>query len=267
MGFKEDNSVVGYVYETRNYEQFKTLLGNRDVTEERVHKIEQSMLAKQLPIPCVVNEKLEVIDGQGRLAVSKKHELPIYFTVVPGLTIDDCVTANIYSTNWSLKDIIDRYAKTGNKSYQRLRALLEDSGFKIYTVLCATGKSATHTKDKMVLKRGQIEISETDFAVAKDRLRKASEVCDAIQAHRSDVNGREIIAQAIIRCTKTDGYDHRRMVKVCHENALVYVDSKKVVQVLEQIKEFYNRSKKTDFMDVYGKGNSLNVTFGNSIRR
>lgn len=56
------------VYRTNNYDQFKRLVGNREVNPKRVKTIKKSVEEiGYIPNPIIVNENMEVIDGQGRL--------------------------------------------------------------------------------------------------------------------------------------------------------------------------------------------------------
>lgn len=59
------------VYETTNYSKFKKMLDNREVSPNRVQKIVKSIdQVGYVMSPIIVNEKMEVIDGQGRLAAA-----------------------------------------------------------------------------------------------------------------------------------------------------------------------------------------------------
>jgi len=80
---------VGTVYETNDYSQFKKLKGNRDVTEEHVQMLMKSFKQGDVKKPIVVNEKMEIIDGQARLEVKKRLGLPVQFVIAEGATIDD----------------------------------------------------------------------------------------------------------------------------------------------------------------------------------
>ena len=71
--------IVANVYETKNYDMFKKLLGNRDVTQQRIEKIKYSIQNVGYVLnPCVINGKNEVIDGQGRIAALRDLDLPVH---------------------------------------------------------------------------------------------------------------------------------------------------------------------------------------------
>lgn len=65
------------VYVTDKYSIFRRLSGNRDVKEARVKKIMRSIeKVGYIPNPIIVNENMEVVDGQGRLEAVKRLGLP-----------------------------------------------------------------------------------------------------------------------------------------------------------------------------------------------
>lgn len=115
------------VFETDNYDQFKKLLGNRDITQGRINVIKESILRiGYQPSPILVNEKKEVIDGQGRLAACKSLNLPVYFIEKKGLTINDCISMNKKMESWKPKNYIDSYADRQFPAYVKLRDDLRD---------------------------------------------------------------------------------------------------------------------------------------------
>lgn len=94
---------------TKNYKQFKFIDGNRDVNHAA--KIKKSIEAVGfLMCPILVNEKMEIIDGQGRFTACKDMELPVYYVTQPGLGIEEVRQMNAVSTNWKLAEYIESYA-------------------------------------------------------------------------------------------------------------------------------------------------------------
>ena len=73
--------------------------------------------------PIVVNEGFEVIDGQHRLEACEELNMPIEFIMRPGLGMDECISINTSSRNWTVEDYIEYYAKTGNQNYILLNDL------------------------------------------------------------------------------------------------------------------------------------------------
>ena len=109
---------------TNNYSMFKTIVGNRNVGD--TSKLEKSMKEHGvLPIPIIINEKCEVIEGQHRLKAAEKLGLSIPYIVHKGAGIDDCILMNNTSKPWEIIDYINSYADRGYPEYVELRRLLE----------------------------------------------------------------------------------------------------------------------------------------------
>lgn len=107
------------VYETHNYIQFKKLLGNRAITEERVKAIVDSInqIGQRMSI-IIVNKNMEIIDGQGRLEAFKRLGLPVFYVIDSDAGIDECIAMNIKMKNWNLGDFVKSYADRSVKEHK-----------------------------------------------------------------------------------------------------------------------------------------------------
>ena len=115
-----EDRIIGHVYESHEYEKFRFLLGNRAIS--RIDRIDKSTAAVgQLIVPIIVNERLEIIEGQHRYESWKRADLPIYYIICEGYGIKECIAMNTTSKNWSLTDYINCYASYGDPNYQALQ--------------------------------------------------------------------------------------------------------------------------------------------------
>jgi len=118
--------IITCVYQTTDYAKFKRLEGNREVLEARKSRIRKSIeLNGYIPVPIIVNEKLEVLDGQGRLEICKEKNLPIFYLILKDAPSNVCTILNSTTTPWSLMDYINYYADNGNEDYINLRSVIE----------------------------------------------------------------------------------------------------------------------------------------------
>ena len=116
----------GNIYKTTDYDIFKKLIGNRDVGEDRVKKVTNSIEKIGLcNIPLLVNEKMEVIDGQARLEACRRMGLPVTYIIENGLGQKQCIGLNNSSTNWKTMNYIESYAEEGNVSYMYFKILCD----------------------------------------------------------------------------------------------------------------------------------------------
>ena len=115
------------VYRTHDYSIFKRLDGNREVSNSRKEKIKRSIGEVGYVLnPIVVNENMEVIEGQGRLAALKDLNMPVYYVIAEGAKREHCIAMNLSNTNWNVLDFIKSYAELGDENYinfLRARAL------------------------------------------------------------------------------------------------------------------------------------------------
>lgn len=103
------------VYVTKDYDMFETIDGNRMINQLHVNKLVQSMTDKQLVTPIIVNEKMQIIDGQHRFTAISKLELSIYYTICEGYGLLDVHRLNERSHNWTIKDFLDGYSTFAEK--------------------------------------------------------------------------------------------------------------------------------------------------------
>lgn len=152
---------INTVYETRDYSKFKLLSGNRVIEETRKAKIRESIKNVGLVrYPILCNERMEIIDGQGRFAVCKEDELPVYFIIEPGIGINECINMNINQGNWKISDYISSYADRGNLNYVRLRDFLDQNPkYNFSTKIWAVFRSDAKNKVDFI-KAGRITVTD-----------------------------------------------------------------------------------------------------------
>ena len=78
-------------FQTKDYDIFQIIEGNRPVDEKHVKQLISNMtkygnLTPNFPI--VVNEAIEVIDGQHRIAALKELGWPVFYQVQADLGLD-----------------------------------------------------------------------------------------------------------------------------------------------------------------------------------
>lgn len=163
----------GKIYKTDDPSIFVTTNWNRAVDSIRLKKIKNSILkVGYIPSPIIVNERMEIIDGQGRVEVAKELGLPIWYIIVPGIGRDECTSMNNSMTNWKTLDYIHSYASDGIPSYIWLEALCDKYVPSIsYQVIvaCITGLMGSNFINKKIVD-GRFEVTKKDFEEADARL-------------------------------------------------------------------------------------------------
>lgn len=182
------------VYETKNYDMFRQMLGNRDIKGESkiVESIKRVGLVHN---PIIVNEKYEVIDGQNRLEALRQLDLPVYFIIQKGLGIEACRSLNIGQTNWGTEDYIYSFADVGNKNYRRLASLMTEfqKQFGIQGIIAMAKPRRVNEGGGLpnsVIKNGEFELSQEEYELAVTRLSSALDLGYVDLCKRKKLNAR-----------------------------------------------------------------------------
>lgn len=166
-----DEKTISYsVYKTTDYGIFKRLIGNRDIPESRISKIVASIQEiGWIRNPIVVNDKMEVIDGQGRLTALQRLGLPVEYIIAPGAGTKECIYMNMNMVNWKLPDFIKSYAEQGNANYQRLLTLMEKYAGGNLDIISTALHRVSKAKHRDI-KAGIVQVTEEQYQAAIPRL-------------------------------------------------------------------------------------------------
>lgn len=222
-----------------DYSLFRQLEGNRGLTHK--DKIIKSIKdVGYVPSPIICNEKMQVIDGQGRLEACKELDLPVYFIVIPGLGIEHCTRMNISMTNWSLHDFIESYAKQGNKNYINLLNLMQRHPAAGHRIVCCAANETAIGFDGDTIKLGKLKIDDTMVPVADKTL---SWLDEFVFPYRGRLSGRfDHFCAALIFAYSHSSADRRRLASVVREYAYDFSPISSIKHAIEQIERFYNRN-------------------------
>lgn len=227
------------VRKTANHEMFKKLGGNRTVEEIRVKKIIQSIKkVGYIPSPIIVNENYEVIDGQGRLEATKRLNLPIYYMVVEGIGIDECIAMNINQTNWRIIDYIQSHADTGNVSYVYLLQLVKtyEKVFQNKVIFYVTTGLAVESVNNSI-KDGRFVCTVQDF----NRAQKILSWLKGFKPSIDRVGGHtEFYYMALAFCSGDEEVDNERLFNKITALRANLIPVSTMLQALEQIEDIYN---------------------------
>lgn len=223
------------VMRTKEYSIFRDLLGNRDV-DERKKKIEKSINEiGYIPVPIVVNEKNEVIDGQGRLAVCKEQCLPVYYMVIPGLGLKECVEMNANSSNWKQKDFIHSFTQLGNNNYIILESFISryKNDLSLDAITYALCDAVSCRQD---IRGGTFKIKQRCMEDADDLCRFVADTTKGID-FPGYKNGLQC---ALAWCFRNKEIDNEYLKKVVREKAYLFKSYSKIADWLKAIEEIYN---------------------------
>jgi hypothetical protein len=146
---------VNKVYRTNDLSVFKQIDGNRVPNLQHIKRLTESIRVYGMKCnPILVNERMEVIDGQHRLMAAKQAESFVYYIVVDGYSLREVHTLNLNQKNWTKKDFMEGYANMGIQSYVKLKKFIdknEDYSFESCVSFCtnSSGGSAAISAAKL----------------------------------------------------------------------------------------------------------------------
>lgn len=243
---------VGAIYSSQEYSKFKKLNGNRSVLEQRKNMIIASIQERGwIRNPIVVNEKMEIIDGQGRFEALKKLNMPVEYVVAKGATISDCIALNIKQKNWTAEDYIQCYADMGYSDYIILNSLMGDyPGIKNSSLHILVGKN---TKDgsSPQIKDGTFTVYDPDSL--KDRLNFAQDCLNIIGYGNGASRTWCSALKFVWFCEAIDKKVFLSKLNKCRSFLYPCVTVKQAIELLEKIYNYSIKKNKVYFIPEYEK--------------
>lgn len=238
--------IFAQVYEEKDYSKFKRLENNRDVTESRKEKLKASISSGEILNPIIVNEKMEIIDGQGRYEAKKELGLPIQYIISKGAGIEECQKMNRYNTKWSIVDYIYSYARAGNPNYIKFAEACEQ-------IKCPPTKTATfanivssgNVTEKM--ENGTLFFDDALYNQTLENHRKFQDILEAL-LYQGRVNQTFILAANILFVNPE--YQHKKMIEQCKKYRGTFVQMAKRKDQVVELSRIYNmRAKKKIYFE------------------
>jgi hypothetical protein len=133
---------VNEVYKTHDLSIFTQIDGNRVPSLPHIKRLSDSIRVYGMKCnPILVNDKMQVIDGQHRLLAAKEAGSFVYYIIADGYTLNEVHTLNLNQKNWTKKDYMQGYSDMGIESYMKLKLFVdknEDYSFTDCIALCQT---------------------------------------------------------------------------------------------------------------------------------
>lgn len=222
------------IQSTQDYTLFKRISGNRIVSQPHVKRLLEAIKDNPQTItynPIIVNERMEVIDGQHRLEAIKKVELPVYYIKVDDLGLETVQKLNSVSKMWSPMDYAKSFAENGNEDYKiyidfKIR-------FKFNHDVIMKYLSLDKPMTGSLFKQGRLVIPNIarSYELAT-YLQDMQQFYDRI-GYRNAANGFLIIAQS-------PNYDHKRMYRQMKNYAQIINEQPLANDYAREFERIYN---------------------------
>ena len=235
---------------TTNYEMFKKLEGNRATTVARVNKIKKSIMnVGYITSPILVNENMEIIDGQGRFEALKELRLPVEYIVQEGLNVKECIAMNIYQTNWKVIDYIKSYAAKGNPSYVKLVDLMNEFPLVATTEIMSVAIFEIGKFNPLKTREGDLEITQEQYEKAREKLQFIYPIAEEYK----NITRIRLILNAMLYCLYIPGIDKYRLktkvISILETGKIPPIPT--VDEAMQLMEEIYNRNSKRETFYIY----------------
>lgn len=154
------------VFVTNDLDRFILMRGNRPPNPQHVEHLAKNIEQYgMLCNPILVNEDMEVIDGQHRLLAAKKTGTKIFYIIVKGYNLEQVKALNLKQKNWNNIDFLNSYADMGIESYLYIRQFMNRHKFDLKCTItlldCANACNPSEKRKKSgKFKEGTVKIGD-----------------------------------------------------------------------------------------------------------
>lgn len=232
MSNKNTNAKQLQVLQTTDYSKFRVMEGNRNVNTLHLARLKISMEEDYLISPIIVNEGLEVIDGQHRLRCVEELGLPVYYIICEGYGVSEVHRYNGNSKNWTMDDFMSGYIEMGKKEYEFYKGFKERYGFgHTECLMMLTGYGGGEANK--IFQSGKLRIKKyNDACIIADKIKKIEPYYDGFK--------RRGFVGAIIYLLKNPSFDIEEFIDKLKFQQYKMYDCSRIEQYVELIEEIYN---------------------------
>jgi hypothetical protein len=241
----QKSELVNMVYKTDDLSIFKAIDGNRIPNLQHIKRLADSIRIYGMKCnPILVNENMQVIDGQHRLMAAKEVSSFVYYIILNGYTLSEVHTLNLNQMNWSKKDFMEGYANMGIESYIKLRDfynLNNDYNFSDCLSLCSNHSAGQNYFLSKKYKYKNLSVFEEgtwngkDFELAQDWANKIR----MIKPYYSNYN-RAVFIGTMITLFQNNNFDFNEFMHKLRLQPTALVDCANRDQYKTLIEDIYN---------------------------
>ena len=244
MKFGEES---GKIYKTKDYSIFKTMNGNRDF-EKHGQRLVPSVEQWGIIMPIIVNEKMEVVDGQGRLYAAKETGAEVPYIIKPKMDVNTCLEMNTTQKSWTMVDYIKSYASRGYDHYIMLESAMK-SYKNVPTETLCFALVGVGGYERRKLAAGQFKVSTKNIKLIEKSLEFLEDIA-SIKAIDKNLPGRKArFYIALLYSTRTDGFNAQAMRHALErhvQNPDILLPFNSVASAVRSIEKAYNYGKISD---------------------
>jgi|TARA_Y100000310_G_scaffold82028_1_gene78620 hypothetical protein len=231
---------VNHVKKTNDYSLFSFIEGNRQINKGQLLRLGRSIREQYIPVPIVVNDKKQIIDGQHRFMTAVEQNKPVYFIEIDGLGLSEVHRLNTNSKNWTADDYMNGYAELGFSQYAQYRNFKKKYGFGHNETLCIlSGHTRTRGDLCHRFKCGDFKIKSLDEATkTAEKVLMVSQYYDGYK--------RRAFVYTMLSLFLNPSYNHTEFLNKLKFQSLKMQDCTNVQQYLTMVEDIYNFKRRGD---------------------
>jgi len=243
--------------QTRKYDMFKSLKGNRAVNENHVKQLQVSIRKHGFQVPILVSKNDYLIDGQHRLEAAKKEDAEVLYLQTDYSVEDNSNASELLcdlqgSRKWTLIDYIEFYCSNGIKDYILFRDYfkMNDITYSVGTGLVSaiknngsnrlTGQHGGFTSQ--YLKEGNLIFNQESVDKINPTIMKLNELLTIDESYKKFAKN-EGFKKALLWIISKKWYEHDRMVAMLRRDPYI-TKSNNIQGYLAQTQDKYNCNSK-----------------------
>jgi urease gamma subunit len=238
-----DKSLSNVVQETDDYTKFSFLVANRDVSRSHINNLKAAISQHPEILrvqPLLVNDKMQIIDGQHRFQAATELAMPISYTVVNGIGIEVARAMNLLHRTWKPEDFAKSYAIGNNKHYSdylKMRDIYEEFPHGI-VLIYMVGRQYHGINAEF--RKGLFEVGDLDES--KKHLDQLSVVKE-----KSSIAMTKPYAVALLTAFKHESFDYDRFLRNLEKYGREVLRSTTITtDYMRMIEEIYNHGLSTN---------------------
>lgn len=194
---------------------------------------------------------MEIIDGQHRFTVCKELGIPVYYTIVRGLSVKEARVMNAIQRGWSALDYAESYAKAGNVYYKALVEYKREHpsiGLSVIRIVCAGKGTGRTTEQNHAFRVGEFTINRDSEEVSWF-LTKIDEIHEALNG---EIPTRSPFVSAFIEAVDNhDDFDTEDFIRNLKSAPEMFSRVATIRDGLRMIEDIYNYHKSANRIRLY----------------
>jgi hypothetical protein len=232
--YTHSDNIGGGVYMTYDYNIFKKMLGNRELNERHVFRLKKSIRENYIPNAIIVNQSMEVVDGQHRLKALSELGKPVYYRIIKDLNLDSVQRMNTNSRQWTLPEYLESFCQQGLSEYKIAKQFLVNTGFSMDICLAMLlNKPYRTAQDRVNFMNGIFKIK--DFDVAMQQAKQLQQIKKYFKYYKDYA-----FCIAMLSFFHNENYDHEVFLRKLELQPTALKKQKEKEQYKREVESIYN---------------------------